>query len=519
MKCKRDKPGKHRRLGSFTLLFTSLISLAQVGYFLFCLLLVYPESYALLGKRVAKSSAKVIDVDMALVLIPVLRKTFSLFTNSGLVRLRLFAEHNLRSVHMVLGVSICFWSTVHITAHYTSEYKPMHLTVVTGSIMAVFLGAVFASALPTVRKHSFGLFWGIHRFANVLFIGSVLHRGFCYFDNCNEQFVHQMRTNWWVYIGLALYLCDTLIRMITIRQPTWISSIIKHPHRVVEVRIMKPNFRYSEGQYIFVRCKSISAIEWHPFTITSSPIENYISIHFHIVGDWTEQFARSLGCVYRDERPGHLDQNDELTVPTFPEVSIDGPYGSSFKGWRTFETVLVIGTNIGITPFASMLKTLWYSIQCTPPNDNTVKVHKFHLVWICKSVTSATWMQQVFDALNDEETGGGIRGFLTLEVYITAAMDIDQINNLHLNQNSLSMLHATTYFGRPNLDTIFKRVLDEPRKDAPDSQKPTVANTEPAAAHVGVFFCGKASLGRLIEDKCNNYSTDRTRFAFHSEIM
>ena len=50
------------------------------------------------------------------------------------------------------------------------------------------------------------------------------------------------------------------------------------------------------GQYIFVKCPVVSKLEWHPFTLTSAPEEDFFSIHIRIVGDWTEGLFKACGC-------------------------------------------------------------------------------------------------------------------------------------------------------------------------------------------------------------------------------
>ena len=40
-------------------------------------------------------------------------------------------------------------------------------------------------------------------------------------------------------------------------------------------------------QYVFLQCSELSLFEWHPFTLTSAPEENYLSVHIRKAGDWT----------------------------------------------------------------------------------------------------------------------------------------------------------------------------------------------------------------------------------------
>lgn len=66
-------------------------------------------------------------------------------------------------------------------------------------------------------------------------------------------------------------------------------QVVMHPSRVLELRMQKKGFRMEVGQYIFVNCPAISLLEWHPFTLTSAPEEDYFSIHIRAAGDWTDR--------------------------------------------------------------------------------------------------------------------------------------------------------------------------------------------------------------------------------------
>jgi predicted ferric reductase len=48
------------------------------------------------------------------------------------------------------------------------------------------------------------------------------------------------------------------------------------------------------GQYTFVNVPSVAATEWHPFTITSAPGDQYISVHIRVVGDWTSALWKRM---------------------------------------------------------------------------------------------------------------------------------------------------------------------------------------------------------------------------------
>lgn len=72
------------------------------------------------------------------------------------------------------------------------------------------------------------------------------------------------------------------------------SQVVMHPSKVLELQMRKRGFSMEVGQYIFVNCPSISFLEWHPFTLTSAPEEEFFSIHIRAAGDWTENLIRTF---------------------------------------------------------------------------------------------------------------------------------------------------------------------------------------------------------------------------------
>ena len=95
------------------------------------------------------------------------------------------------------------------------------------------------------------------------------------------------------------------------------------------------------------------------FTLTSAPEEDYISIHVRMVGDFTNALGEALGVNYGREKP----DKERALSSVLPRVMIDGPFGSASEDFYKFETVMLVGAGIGVTPFASILKSIWYRIN------------------------------------------------------------------------------------------------------------------------------------------------------------
>lgn len=88
----------------------------------------------------------------------------------------------------------------------------------------------------------------------------------------------------------------------------------------------------------------------------SAPEEDYISVHIRVVGDFTAALADAVGCDFNKEKGAAVVVGTE-TNPSLnrvlPRVMIDGPFGSASEDFLKYETVLLVGAGIGVTPFAS----------------------------------------------------------------------------------------------------------------------------------------------------------------------
>lgn len=50
------------------------------------------------------------------------------------------------------------------------------------------------------------------------------------------------------------------------------------------------------GQYVLIQCPAISSLQWHPFTLTSAPEEDFFSVHVRAAGDWTRALCEAFGA-------------------------------------------------------------------------------------------------------------------------------------------------------------------------------------------------------------------------------
>jgi len=80
-----------------------------------------------------------------------------------------------------------------------------------------------------------------------------------------------------------------------------------------------------------INCPSISYFQYHPFTLTSAPEEDYISVHIRCIGDWTNEFARAVGADFDTQQNSGVELGSDtgkVITPSvgrvLPRVMIDG---------------------------------------------------------------------------------------------------------------------------------------------------------------------------------------------------
>ena len=133
---------------------------------------------------------------------------------------------------------------------------------------------------------------------------------------------------------------------------------------VVELRFSLASWKkkgildYRPGQYVQILCPQISKLQWHPFTLSSGPEEKYLSVHILCQGDWTRSL---LNFVQKSKK--RLDARPHLT--SYPDVEqflptfyVAGPYTTTASSVFDYETCVLVGAGVGVTPFISILKSL-----------------------------------------------------------------------------------------------------------------------------------------------------------------
>ncbi|KAF6732443.1 Cytochrome b-245 heavy chain [Oryzias melastigma] len=333
-----------------------------------------------------------------------------------------------------------------------------------------------------------------------------------------HRLLHRPRLSWirtwkWVIGPMIIYVCERVLRFIRymqavqyrkVRELSLMSvlpreeflspghlcfQIVMHPSKVLELQLRKKGFKMEVGQYVFLNCPSISQLEWHPFTMTSAPEEDFFSVHIRSAGDWTDKLIDVMQKLPEGEQG--------------PKMGVDGPFGTASEDVFDYEVSMLVGAGIGVTPFASIMKSIWYKFK---ESDPKLRTRKIYFYWLCRETHAFEWFADLLQVLEKEMEERGLGDFLTYKLFLTG-WDQGHTNQVivHFDEDTdvVTGLKQKTHYGRPNWDKEF----DQVRKENP-------------ASVVGTFLCGPAALAKVLEKKCAKYSDvdpRKTKFYFNKE--
>ncbi|KAF7142724.1 hypothetical protein RHSIM_Rhsim05G0002800 [Rhododendron simsii] len=520
----------------------------------------------------AKGAAETLKLNMALILLPVCRNTLTWLRST---RARHFIPlddniifHKIIALAIVIGVLlhagnhlICDFphtvnSSPELFASIASDFNNIRPTYkdlltsiigVTGISMVILMAIAFTLATRQFRKSivklpapfnrltGFNAFWYSHHLLGLVYALLLIHGNFLFL-------VHRwyQKTTWmYISIPLFLYLAERSLR--TCRSEHNSVKILKVPvlpGDVFELVISKPKgFKYKSGQYVFLQCPTISPFEWHPFSITSAPGDNYLSVHIRAVGDWTQELRRVFtedagsACAIGRAKFGRLGNVDQRGLP---KLLVDGPYGAPAQDYKNYDVLLLVGLGIGATPFISILKDLLNntgaedpmdtntesstsdeSLKSSMPSTSTEKkklkrAKNAHFYWVTREAGSFEWFKGVMNEVAEMDHKGQIE----MHNYLSSVYEegdarstlITMVQALNHAKHGVDILSGTkvrTHFARPNWKEVFNKI----------------ALKYPCAT-VGVFYCGIPPLAKELM-KLSHELTHRTstRFEFHKEYF
>ncbi|MQM04985.1 hypothetical protein Taro_037792 [Colocasia esculenta] len=533
----------------------------------------------------AKGAAETLKLNMALILLPVSRNTLTWLRST---RARLFVpfDDNI-NFHKTIAGAIVVGILLHAGNHLACDFprlirsspqeysaylaadfgdtKPTYLSLlsgvegVTGLAMVVLMVVSFTLATSGFRKGGlrlpapldrltgFNAFWYSHHLLAVVYVLLLVHGSSMYLVH------HWYQRTTWMYLAvpLLLYLGERTLR--TLRSEVFTVKILKVsvlPGNVLTLMMSKPHgFRYKSGQYIFLKCPTISPFEWHPFSITSAPGDDHLSVHIRTAGDWTQELRRvftEVGSSSAVIGRARFSEMGSVEQKSMPRLLVDGPYGAPAQNYENYDVLLLVGLGIGATPFISILRNLLNNVKmaeeqldssCTDTsrsddsmnsisnttnsssgsgnNNNsnkrrTQKTTSAHFYWVTREPGSFEWFKGVMNEVAEMDQ----KGVIEMHNYLTSVYEegdarttlltmVQALNHAKHGVDIVSGTRVRTHFARPNWNDVFAKI----------------AFKHPGAT-VGVFYCGTPGLSKEIKRLSHEFRhRTSTRFHFHKEYF
>ncbi|XP_020574718.1 ferric reduction oxidase 2-like [Phalaenopsis equestris] len=212
--------------------------------------------------------------------------------------------------------------------------------------------AMWAVTFPRIRRSMFELFFYAHYLYIPFLLFYLLHVSFAPF--C------------FILPGVYLFIVDRFLRLLQSRRRVRLLSARLLQSEAMELNFAKaPGFSYNPTSMVFIKVPSISSLQWHPFTVTSSSsleLEN-LSVVIKKDGRWTQKLF------------------ELLSQPSLQrlEVAVEGPYSPGSIDFLSYDSLILVSGGSGITPFISIIRELVHhsaTLSNKPPTVLLISIFK-----------------------------------------------------------------------------------------------------------------------------------------------
>ena len=311
----------------------------------------------------------------------------------------------------------------------------------TGSLMTLMFSVLFTFAYGPVRRKMYMTFF----FTHLLYIPMQVLLVF-----------HCERYWYFAIVPFTIFVTEKLSGLLFQKgkYTTHLVSATCLPGDVTRLEIFQPaSFKYKAGFYAFIRIKFLNQFEYHPFTISSSPLEKNFTMHVRKLGDWTGELNQFI-------KERHAKGLDDSQVT----VECHGPYGAASDAVFEVDHAILCSAGIGVTPFASILKTLalrqassvvdcpscshQFEVEALLESGGTFAVKRVDFIWINRSAGAFEWFVEMLLEVEElKRRFPKMRDYVHLHTYLTGLKPSDM--------NSLILcLSLQAYYEKEGVDAI-----------------------------------------------------------------
>ncbi|XP_063025374.1 dual oxidase 2 isoform X1 [Melospiza melodia melodia] len=390
-----------------------------------------------------------------------------------------------------LSVLSCLFSTVFTNdgSQLPQKYYWWFFQTVpgmTGVLLLVVLAVMYVFATRHFRRVSFQGFWITHHLYMLLYILVIIHGSYA--------LIQQPRFHIYFIIPALIYSADKLYSLSRKKVEISVVKAELLPSGVTHLQFQRPqDFDYKSGQWVRIACVGLGTTEYHPFTLTSAPHDDTLSLHIRAVGPWTTRLRELYS-------PKSL-----ALLGTLPKLYLDGPFGEGHQEWNKFEVSVLVGGGIGVTPFASILKDLVFKSSI----NSKLLCKKIYFIWVTRTQRQFEWLTDIIREVEESDKNG----LVSVHIYITQLAEKFDLRTTMLyicerhfqkvlNKSLFTGLRSITHFGRPPFVPFFSSLQE----------------VHPEVQKIGVFSCGPPGMTKSVEQACRHMNKkDQTYFAHHYE--
>ncbi|NXT78254.1 DUOX2 oxidase, partial [Zapornia atra] len=392
---------------------------------------------------------------------------------------------------MPLSVLSCLFSSVFLNdgSQLPQKYYWWFFQTIpgmTGVLLLVILAVMYVFATHHFRRVSFQGFWITHHLYVLLYVLVIIHGSYA--------LIQQPRFHIYFIIPALIYSADKLLSLSRKKVEISVVKAELLPSGVTYLRFQRPqDFDYKSGQWVRIACVALGTNEYHPFTLTSAPHEDTLSLHIRAVGPWTTRLRE----LYSPE--------SLALIGKLPKLYLDGPFGEGHQEWNKFEVSVLVGGGIGVTPFASILKDLVFKSSIS----SKLLCKKIYFIWVTRTQRQFEWLADIIREVEEADR----HDLVSVHIYITQLAEKFDLRTTMLyicerhfqkvlNRSLFTGLRSITHFGRPPFVPFFSSLQE----------------VHPEVQKIGVFSCGPPGMTKSVEKACRQLNKkDQTYFAHHYE--
>ncbi|OWK58826.1 Dual oxidase 2 [Lonchura striata] len=365
-----------------------------------------------------------------------------------------------------LSVLSCLFSTVFTNdgSQLPQKYYWWFFQTIpgmTGVLLLVVLAVMYVFATRHFRRVSFQGFWITHHLYMLLYILVIIHGSYA--------LIQQPRFYIYFIIPALIYSADKLYSLSRKKVEISVVKAELLPSGVTHLQFQRPlDFDYKSGQWVRIACVGLGTTEYHPFTLTSAPHDDTLSLHIRAVGPWTTRLRELYS-------PKNL-----ALLGTLPKLYLDGPFGEGHQEWNKFEVSVLVGGGIGI-----------------------------YFIWVTRTQWQFEWLTDIIREVEESDKNN----LVSVHIYITQLAEKFDLRTTMLyicerhfqkvlNKSLFTGLRSITHFGRPPFVPFFSSLQE----------------VHPEVQKIGVFSCGPPGMTKSVEQACRQMNKkDQTYFAHHYE--